>query len=125
MISKYDPDSTPNPKDWLALDEDERRLLVEAAHSDAGLDMVQLMMHATGHVAVETQLAMEIPEVTSNFNRLRKEGLGRHDAIHACAALVMELMFNGAKGEIKGDPNEYYHKRLGEMTAEKWLNQDY
>jgi len=122
---KYDPDSAPNPKEWLALDEGERQALIAISHENTDLDEVQLMLHASGHMVIENQLAMEIPEVVSNFNRLMKEGLGRHDALHACSALIMELMYNISNKEIKGDPNDYYHKRLEEMTAEKWWNQDY
>ena len=123
-MKKYNPDVYPNPKVWLALEETEQQRLVEVAHQKSGLTEGQLAMHASGHVTVETQLAMELPHVVDNFKRLMKEGLGRHDALHACCAIVMEMIFNGIqdKGEVS---DEYYAKRLGELTAKKWWDQTY
>jgi len=127
-LTIYDPLTAPNATAWLALDEGERMMLIIEAHKGEDLDEQQLQLHSSGHLIVENQLALEDPEVVLHFNRLMKEGLDRHNALHACAALVMEMMFNLFQTEqqnIGGDPNTYYKKRLVQMTAEKWLNQDY
>ena len=124
-MRKYNPDKAPDAAAWLALDETERIELVKQAHKDTDLDFIQLTLHATSHVTIETQIAMNLEHVVSNFDRLIKEGLGRHDAIHACAAISMELIYKGMNGDGKEDLEAFYKKRLGELTAKNWLDQTY
>jgi hypothetical protein len=38
-MDRYDPDIPPDASDWLALDEDERLILVEDYHRDARIPL--------------------------------------------------------------------------------------
>ena len=62
--------------------------------------------------------------VVATLARLRREGLDRHDAVHAIGSVLsgrmFELMKHGAKKDQ--DVNEIYHRQLEELTAESWLN---
>ncbi|MBN8436878.1 MAG: hypothetical protein ABTS22_02060, partial [Accumulibacter sp.] len=57
MMNRYDPDQTPNPKEWLALDEQIRIGLVEKYHRWARVELPNVTIHAAFHAIVENQLA--------------------------------------------------------------------
>ena len=55
------------------------------------------------------------------LNRLRSEGLTRHDAVHAIGvALTDEIMPALRAGFADHDLNASYHERLKRLTAESW-----
>jgi hypothetical protein len=56
-MRKYDPDKAPNPREWLALDEQERMNLVKRYHRREGDYGESLELHTAFHTVVETQLA--------------------------------------------------------------------
>lgn len=87
---RYDPSQTPDPAEWLELDEQERVDRVERYHRRARIDLPNLTLHATIHVAVENQLAADDEPAVRALVRLMKEGLSRHDAVHAIGSLVAE-----------------------------------
>ena len=122
-MRRYDPDTAPNPEEWLALDEDERILLVKDFHRRARVRLPSANAHAAMHVAVENQIALgdSLP-VKGEFERLRREGLDRHDAVHAIASVLADHMFTLVKKPqaISGDPNEVYYRALSRLTAHKW-----
>ncbi|HEY5281600.1 MAG TPA: hypothetical protein VIM14_02320, partial [Polyangia bacterium] len=100
-MERYDPADAPIPDEWLALDEGERIDLVGRFHRGARIPLPNLLAHAAFHVAVENQLAL--PDqvlVRDTLQRLIREGLSRHDAIHAVASVlavrVHELLQPGA-----------------------------
>lgn len=113
----------PDSETWLALDEQERVALVEAYHEESGSELPNLMMHAAIHAVVENQLAMGIEPVQNALKRLQKEGLDRHDAIHAIGsvlvAFIHELMGGGPGGEAR---NQEYYDQLDALTAQQWLD---
>jgi len=123
-MEDYDPDRDIDPEEWTALDEGERQYLVERYHRKKRIKMPNLRMHAVIHVVVENQVALgsEIP-VKVTLARLMKEGLSRHDAIHAIGSVLaghmFELIKHGAKDE---DVNADYYSQLGELTAQGWLD---
>src|SRR5687767_9862965 len=108
----------------MALDEGERQYLVERYHRKKRIKMPNSRMHATIHVIVENQVAMgsEIP-TQKVLARLMREGLSRHDAVHAIGSVVAERIFNLIKHGAKGDDtNAEYYRELEALTAEGWLN---
>ncbi len=120
---RYDPDIAPNPQDWLSLDEGERIALVVRYHKKAGDKVPNVRLHAAIHTAVENQITEDITEVTSALKRLMKEGLHRHDAVHAVGSVLVKQIYKIGKGEATSSPNAEYLKDLGSLTASSWLSE--
>ena len=122
-MDTYSPKKAPDPEVWLELDEQERIALIEDYHEAKGIDLPNITLHAAIHAIVENQLAEGIEEVVETMQRLRKDGLTRHDCLHAIGAVLTEhmhhLMSGGATGD---DPNAAYHSALRKLTAESWRN---
>jgi hypothetical protein len=122
MLERYDPLEAPDPQEWLALDEDERLELVKDYHRRARILLPNLAMHAVSHAIVETQIALadETP-ARRTAERLIREGLDRHEAIHAIGMVLMEHIFDLVKApSSSGDPNPAYFSELDRLTAEGW-----
>jgi hypothetical protein len=118
----YDPYEAPDPEEWLMLDEGERIALVRAYHEEAGIEIPSVTIHAAIHATVENQAALgeELP-VQSKLDALMKEGLDRHEAIHAIGSVLAEFIYELLKDEPPGDDvNERYFQELSELTAESW-----
>src|SRR3989449_2198378 len=118
----YDPRYAPDPEAWLALDEAERIDLALRYHRRARVRLPDTRLHATIHVVVENQVALgdEIP-VRQTLERLRVEGLDRHDAVHAVGSVLTKRIYELLKeGLPAGDPNEPYWTELESLTAEGW-----
>jgi hypothetical protein len=94
VVKGHDPSHPPNPVEWLALSELERIERVEEFHRRCGDFGENLRLHSSMHVVVENQLAEGHPEEARGaLSRLRREGLDRHEAIHAIAAVLIEYLF--------------------------------
>jgi len=50
-------------------------------------------IHAAIHVIVENQLALNVESTKETYNRLERQGLKRHDIIHAIGAVISEDIF--------------------------------
>jgi hypothetical protein len=98
-MEAYNPESAPDPGAWLELDEQERIVLVEAWHRAARIKLPNVTAHATFHTIVENQLAMNLEPVVRAMHRLTKEGLTRHDSVHAIASVVAEHVYDILKGQ--------------------------
>ena len=123
-MTRYDPDKPIDAEEWTALDEGEREYLVEQYHRKKHVKMPNVRMHAMFHVVVENQIALgnEIP-AQKTLARLMREGLSRHDAVHAIGSVMASHMFNLVKdGPASNDSNADYYRQLEELTAEGWLN---
>ncbi len=122
-MEKYNPDRAIDPFEWTDLDEGERHYLVERYHRKKRIKMPNVRVHAAIHVVVENQVALaeEIP-VKKTLERLMREGLGRHDAVHAIGSVLAGYMYdlinNGSKDQ---DVDVKYYQELEELTAEGWL----
>ena len=121
-MDSYDPD-TPRPSaDWLQTDEGERIELVSSYHRHKKIDLPNAQLHAVIHVVVENQLALGEEVVSETLARLQREGLSRHDALHAIgsvlAADLYELMQESS--EATGDARRRYLERLQKLTAKNW-----
>jgi hypothetical protein len=118
----YDPLEAPDPREWLALDEKERLALVEDYHRRARIRLPNLAAHAVAHTIVENQIALgdETP-AQRTAERLMKEGLDRHEAIHAIGMALMGHVFELMKTSNSGlDSNQVYFAELERLTAEEW-----
>ncbi len=121
-MDSYNPLNPINPDDWLDLSEDERLALVREYHDCEGIELPNPEMHAIMHVIVENQIALEseLP-AKSTLNRLMKEGLDRHDAVHAIACVLSEDMFEMMQGRVAQFDQQAYIDSLNKLTARKWL----
>jgi len=121
-MQRYDPFAAPDPQAWLALDEEERFTLVEDYHRRMRIRVPNARMHAGVHAIVETQIALgdETP-ARDTLQRLMREGLDRHDAIHAIGSVLVGYMSDLMKApKSDADPNPRYFAELERLTAEEW-----
>ena len=122
-MDRYDPSQTPDPTEWLELDEQERILLVEQYHRRARVDLPNVKLHATIHVVVENQLASMDEPVVRALARLLKDRLSRHDAVHAIGSVVAEQIYDLLK--LKDAPETSrarYYAAIERLTAADWLD---
>jgi hypothetical protein len=126
-VARYDASTAPDPQAWLELDEQERIDLVIAYHRRYHLPMGQdPKMHGVAHVIVENQVAMgDATVVPATLARLMREGLNRHDAIHAIGSVLMGIVFDVVteKADAGVDLNARYGRELAELTAASWRAQ--
>src|SRR6516225_9507351 len=122
----YDAGKAPDREAWLELDESERVDLVLDYHRRKKLPVGENeRLHGTIHVVVENQVAMgDVTVVPATLERLMREGLKRHEAIHAIGSVVIQIVFDaitgsGAKAGI-ADINATYGRELAELTAASW-----
>lgn len=118
-MDRYDPDTAPNPDEWLALEEDERIGLVERYYEQEGGYGGALEVHAKVHATIETQLANQVPPVKAAFVRLRDNGLSRHEAIRAIGSVLAERIRRIEHPEdLTSEPNREYFSALEFLTAD-------
>jgi len=123
QMDQYDPHVAPDPEDWLALDEGERILLVEEHHRDARAPLPRSgrRLHASMHVVVENQLALADEPVVRALDRLVREGLSRHDAVHAIGSVVAEGIYDLLKEQDVPDTARIrYYAAIERLTAASW-----
>jgi hypothetical protein len=122
-VKQYDPEKTPDPKEWLALDEWERTNLIVDYHDSADVELPNTKLHALFHTIVENQIATGEKVPARTLQRLMKEGLDRHEAIHAVGSVLGEQIHNILTGSSSGiDIDKRYVRKLESLTAEGWLN---
>ena len=124
-MNHYDPEQAINASEWLELDEGVRQLLVEEYHRDARISLPRKarLLHATIHTVVENQLAMNIEPVVRALERLMKEGLSRHEAVHAIGSRVAEQIYDIM--QLKETPevsSARYYAAIEQLTAATWRN---
>ena len=130
-MDTYNPDKKMNPETWLALDEDEQQELIEEYVLTEELDLgddVSFTLHAAAHTLVETQLAMDEKDTVDAYDRLIRQGLKRHETIHALAAVIFEGVHQSMQenmNEPGADLTIRYKSRLRKLTAKKWLKGKY
>ncbi|PKU23503.1 hypothetical protein CWS72_16500 [Telmatospirillum siberiense] len=121
----YNPAEAPDPKEWLALDEQERQILVENFHRRAGVRPPNETVHAIFHVIVENQIAEgdDLP-VRRAVERLIDGGLDRHEALHAVGSVLSDFMYDILQGkETKAFPQDAYNAAVERLTVESWRQQ--
>lgn len=120
-MNQYDPENAPNPEEWLELDEQERYHLVEEYHRLAQVKLPNLTAHAVFHGIVENQIAEGLEPALRAVARLTKEGLTRHDAVHAIASVLAEHIQD--LFQAKGDATvsqAHYNAAVERLNAKKW-----
>lgn len=121
-MEHYDPLQSPDPTEWQVLGEDERLNLVIDYHRDADIEMPNEMLHATAHVIVENQLSLGEEQVLATLKRVIRQGLDRHEAIHAIGAVLMGHLHELLSAKASGSDNHRrYYKGLEKLTARRWL----
>src|SRR5699024_11038706 len=125
MINSYNPSNQPNPQEWLALDEAERINLVLAYHNQAEDDMEGVYLHSTIHAVIEYQAALgDNYPVKATLDRLMKEELSRHDAIHAVGSVLIKYLWEVGTGEnTSKDFSQDYFDEVSEFSAQKWFDE--
>lgn len=122
-MDAYNPERGPEPESWLELGEQERILLIETWHRVARIKLPNLTAHAALHVIVENQIALDLEPVVRAIDRLRKQGLTRHDAIHAIGSVVAENLFGILKAGRNDDAaasQTRYYAAMERLTAVSW-----
>ncbi len=120
-MKRYDPNRAPDPTEWLELDEQERFLLLERFHRKAGDMAAEPKLHAIVHAIVENQLALSLAPVQAALDRLMREGLDRHEAIHAVGSVLIRHLVDAVKGRpATPNLNDAYSAELDELSAAKW-----
>lgn len=121
-MARYDPDVAIEPEVWLEIDESARISIIVAYHeaSDQEEPESGWELHATLHCLVENQLAEGLLVTRSTLAKLIRQGLGRHDAIHAIGSVASEELFNMMQEKGVFD-QERYRQRLNKLTAKRWL----
>ena len=78
------------------------------------------------HAIVENQIALgsELP-VAATLARLIRQGLSRHEELHAIASVLAVDMGTLQRDELasREDPHADYFAALAELTAESWRPQ--
>jgi len=118
----YDADYDPVPDRWIASDELERQLAIEAYHQALAVhpETQNMQLHALMHVVVENQVAGgDPPEVSATLRRLVNAGLTRHEAVHAIASVVAEALFDVVKRDRQMDLNAV-RRSLERLRPEGW-----
>ena len=119
LFDSYDPNVDPGPGEWLEIEEDERIGAILAYHERNDPDLPNPELHALLHMAVETQIALGEKPVVEALDRLRKQGLSRHDAIHAIGGTLAEDMRAIA---LEKEASSRYFSELAKLDAVTWLS---
>ena len=123
-MDQYNPERAPEPESWLELDEQERTRLIETWHRVTRIKLPNVKVHAVVlHAIVENQLALDLDPVVRAMDRLMKEGLTRHDAIHAIGSVVAGHLFDilqANQNDDAGASQAHYYAAVERLTAASW-----
>jgi hypothetical protein len=125
-VNSYDPSQTPDTEEWLLLDEHERIGLVEAFHKTAKIKLPNAKAHAVFHTVVENQIAEEMESVVRAMTRLQKQGLSRHDCVHAIGWVLTQHFYELSASREPPDPAAFqaqYNAAIERLNADDWLAQ--
>ena len=121
-IKTYNPFAAQDSALWLETDESERIELVLNYHEQCDDDIPEdgKKMHSLIHVVVENQLALGEKYVVNTLSKLERQGLDRHDAIHAIGAVLSAGIYDSLKGTTEEFTVKKYRKRLEKLSAKRW-----
>jgi hypothetical protein len=92
---EYDAATGPDRRQWLAAGTSRRLEAIHRHHQATGPEPAdgKPHLHALVHYLVENQVAAaDPPEAAAALERLRAEGLDRHDAVHVIAAAIVRYI---------------------------------
>ena len=126
-MEKYDPINSIEPEEWLALEEQDRIDQVRSFHETLDDEMASdaLSVHSTIHVIVENQLAMGVELIPETIAKLTRQGLDRHEAIHAIGAIISADIFDVLQGNTQEFSPKKYRRKLEKITAKRWVKGKY
>ncbi len=126
-MDTYNPNKSVDGEKWLALDEAQRIELVDDFHLQLDLEMTEdaLRVHSAIHVIVENQLAMGVDLIPETVAKLTRQGLNRHETIHAIGAIIAEDIFDVMQGNTAEFSPKKYRRKLEKLTAKRWLKGQY
>lgn len=107
-------------------DEEQAQLMqrLQKEHEETphpGLVGPHLRLHLAIHAVVETQALEGTPtEIASTLDRLVREGLDRHEAVHAVGAVASEEVLACLSDPSKRYDEGRYIARLTALTAKSW-----
>jgi hypothetical protein len=122
----YDPDNPPIPSEWLALGESERIRLAQSYHVSARIKLPNVKAHAAIHAIVENQIATGFGPSCRAVERLQREGLTRHEAIHAIGSVVAEFAYaslHGQSSDSVGATQNRMNRAIESLFASTWNSQ--
>ena len=104
-----------------------KRASICAYHRRYHLPMGQSpKLHGTVHAIVENQVALgDATVVPATLARLMREGLNRHDAIHAIGSVLIGIIFDVTTKKVDAgvNINARYGRELAALTAASWRAQ--
>lgn len=124
----YNPDKPLNISEWLVLDDEQRKILVSNFHESTEEEFQDdgaLTMHCYMHVVVENQIATNVDLVSETVTKLVRQGLSRHEALHAISAIIVEDIFDMLKGTKSEFCPKKYRRKLEKITAKRWRKGQY
>lgn len=126
-MNEYDPSIDPGKDAWLEATESERLAAVLEFHenSEENLDESALNLHSSIHVIVENQLAMDVELLPETIKKLMRQGLDRHEAIHAIGAIICNDIYEITRGEKTEFLPKQYRRKLEKITAKRWRKGQY
>jgi Domain of unknown function (DUF1841) len=120
----YDPNHAPDVAAWLDLDEKEQMERVAKYHelaAKSGDQPPNVQRHVGMHVLVEQQIAHDVPASARRaMARLRRDGMTRHDAVHALGFVLTEHMRKAMESQTPVD-EAAYGRELEQLTVARWL----
>ena len=126
-MNTYNPLFEQDKEEWLGASELDRLVAVREFHERSGEEFEEgaLMVHSSIHVIVENQLAEGVDLIPETVAKLIRQGLNRHEAIHAIGAIISEDIYNIVRGkDIEFSPKKY-RKKLEKITAKRWSKGQY
>lgn len=120
LVMPYDPSTNTDSTHWLALSEEARLNEVLEYHQRTGAKLPNARVHAALHVTIENQLAQHYGPTVEALQRLMREGLDRHEAVHAIAAVAATQMYDLIKGGAPKFDEAAYERDLAVLTADRW-----
>ena len=123
----YNPNIQIDKQQWLEMDEAQRIAIVETFHAqnDEDLEEEAKTLHASFHVIVENQIAQNVTIVEQTIAKLIRQGIDRHEAIHAISAIMSEDILNAARGEGEEFTIKKFRKKFEKITAKRWRKGQY
>jgi hypothetical protein len=119
----YDPDKAPDPREWLALDEQERIRLATKYHVASRTKVPNVEAHAVFHAIVENQIAEGVESTCRTIERLCSEGLTRHDAVHAVGSVIAQFTYDAMHSGTVSSPEDAQRDlsaRIEALSAREW-----
>jgi hypothetical protein len=122
-LTHYDPDNAPDPREWMGMAEAERIRLAQNHHVAARVKLPNVKAHAVLHSIVENQVAEGFGPTVRALERLQREGLSRHEAVHAVGSVIAKHVFETQRTSQPPDVGEsqrLLNSQIEALSAENW-----